>query len=84
MTDLTYAHDHLRDIANRSIAAQESFIRIVQDIADLDYQSARNIFNFYRAKRLIKYDNAMGRWSVKHGALLDRDTLEHTATHGEI
>ena len=82
MTQLDYAHDHLKDIARKSIAARDNLANTFCQIADITYDQANDLVQFYIRKKLVKLDLTNTRYTVKHGAYLDRDYIEHLAAHG--
>ena len=82
MSNLAYAHDHLKDIAEREFRAQENFIRMLLEFAELEYLEAERTFERMKRAKLLKYDAIMARYNVKHGMYLDRDFIEHVAFKG--
>lgn len=79
---LAYAKDHLKDIAEREFRAQETFIYILKEIAELEYLEAERAFERMKKAKLLKLDRVMARYEVKHGAYLDRDFVERVAFEG--
>lgn len=78
---------HYKDIAQRIVNAETSFIACMEDEYGLTEDEALRVFNLYMKERIIKIDAVMGSWTVKHGAFLDKETIrkalemtqEHTA-----
>jgi len=78
---------HYKDIAQRIVNAETSFIACMEDGYGLTEDEALRVFNLYMKERIIKVDAVMGSWTVKHGAFLDKETIqkavemtqEHTA-----
>jgi hypothetical protein len=78
---------HYKDIAQRIVNAETSFIACMEDQYGLTEEEALRVFNLYKKKRIIKIDAVMGSWTVKNGAFLDAETIqralemtqEHTA-----
>jgi hypothetical protein len=50
-----------------------AFVEVIENLGGLDHEDAVAVANFYIAKRLAKFDGM--RFTVKHGAYLDRDVL---------
>ena len=82
MTQLDYAQDHLKDIARKSIAARDNLANTFCQVADITYDQANDLVQFYIRKKLVKLDLTNSRYTVTHGAYLDRDYIEHLAAHG--
>ncbi len=72
---LKSAESHLRDIASRMESARENFIETAMELGDIDAAEATRLFGLYKKHRVIKLDLAMGRYTVKHGGWLDRQTI---------
>lgn len=79
---LDYAKDHLRDIAEREFRAQESFIRMLMDFAELQYLEAERTFERMKRAKMLTLDRVMARYTVKHGSYLDREIIERIAFEG--
>jgi hypothetical protein len=79
---LAYAHEHLKEIAEREFHAQESFIHMLKEFAELEYLEAERTFERMKRAKMLKYDGTMARYTVKHGAYLDRETIERIAFEG--
>ncbi len=77
-----YAEEHLREIARKSIEAEDKLASLFVSIADITEEQARGLVSLYQRKKLVKLDLCNARLNVKHGALLDRETIEHYAAHG--
>jgi hypothetical protein len=74
--------EHCKDIVRRQFEAQDNFIEILQNIADISKDQAVGVFDFMLRHKMVKLDTWMGRYSVKHGGMLDKDFIEHLALHG--
>lgn len=79
-----YAHDHLLEIAKSEFDARDALAELFVTIAQIEPAQASDLVNFYIRKKLVKLDRAMRRYTVKHGAYLDRDFIEHYVAHGLI
>jgi hypothetical protein len=79
---LDYANDHLKDIARKSIQAEDKLAALFVQIAGISTEQAYNLVAFYQRKKLVKLDLCNTRLNVKHGAYLDREYIEHCATLG--
>ena len=79
---LDYANDHLKEIARKSIEAEDRLAALFIQIAGITEEQARNLVAFYQRKKLVKLDLCNARLTVKHGAYLDREYIEHCATLG--
>jgi len=77
-----YAADHLKDIARKSIEAEDKLAELFVTIAGITQEQALNLVAFYQRKKLVKLDLCNARLNVKHGAYLDKDYIEHCATLG--
>ena len=77
---------HYRDIAQRIVNAENSFIACMEDDYDLTEDQALAVFNLYKKEKILKVDSVMGSWSVKHGAFLDKSTIQNAVkmTSGEL
>jgi adenylate cyclase len=82
MTDITYAQDHLNEIARKSLAADEKLHDLFIEIAGISSNEAYQLVNFYKLKKLVKLDLTNTRLTVKHGALLDKEVIDHIVAHG--
>ena len=82
MTNLAYAQEHLRDIAARSIKAQDDFIETLQQLGNITQEQAEGVFGFMQRHKMLKFDAWFGKYNVKHGAYLDQKFIEQLAIHG--
>lgn len=62
-----------RALGHRLGQAQLDFEEVIRDISGVTNKESREIFDYYHKHKIIKYSG--GRYSVKHGAYLDPDTL---------
>jgi len=63
------------DTARRAASAHANFVEVLAELGDIDEAAAHKVKNLYLRHRLAKLDIGIGRISVKHGALLDRDVI---------
>lgn len=68
---------HYKEIAQRLVNAENSFIACMEDEYNLTEDQARAVFNLYKQEKILKIDAVMGSWSVKHGAFLDKQTIKN-------
>lgn len=68
---------HYKDIAQRLVNAETSFIACMEDEYGLTQDEAVKVFHLYRKERILKIDPVMGSWTVKHGAFLDKETIQN-------
>lgn len=71
----------LRPMLQRGENARREFCSTVQRIAGLTDDEARHVLDVYLKLKLAKIDFGIGRVNVKHGALLDRETITRAATY---
>ena len=77
-----YAHDHLLDLAKAEFDARDNLADTFVTIAEIAPDRAQDLVSFYIRKKLVKFDRAMRRYTVKHGAYLDREFIDHAVLHG--
>lgn len=77
-----YAEEHLKEIARKSIDADNKLAALFQEIAEISEKQAFNLVNFYKRKKLVKLDLTNTSLRVKHGAYLEVEFIQHYATHG--
>ena len=77
-----YAQDHLHDIVKAEFEARDKLAELFVTIADIELDRANSLVDFYIRKKMAKLDRPMRRYSVSHGAYLDRDFIEFYATRG--
>lgn len=66
---------HYAAIAQRMVNAKLALIDTLAACGDLSKAEATKVADAYIAGKLVKADFVIGRYSVKHGALLDRDAI---------
>jgi hypothetical protein len=66
---------HGKEIVNRFVQAYEDFLDTLQNCGDVSREDAVKVFAVYKDNKVIKLDTWMGRYSVKHGAFLDKDVI---------
>ena len=76
-----YAQDHLKEIARKSIEAENKLAGMFMDIAGITSKQAFDLVDFYQRKKLVKLDLTNARLTVKDGAYLDADFIQHLAAH---
>ena len=66
-----------QDMAQRSINAQDTMIASLMECGDIALAEAEQVFAFYRKEKLFNTTAVyrMGRYEVKHGALLEKDVI---------
>lgn len=62
-------------MAKRAIEAETNFVATLREIADLSEADAQTVFDAYRKLGLVKRHLAIGRYTVTHGAFLDRENI---------
>ena len=77
MTNLSYATEHLHNIAGRQHRAHQEFVGALQSFGELSRPEAEKVLVFFKKKKLVKV--TIDRISVKHGAYFDRDFLQKVA-----
>jgi hypothetical protein len=77
-----YAEAHLKDMVQSEFDARDALAELFVAIAQITPAQASDLVDFYIRKKLVKFDRAMRRYTVKHGSYLDRDFIEHYAAHG--
>ena len=65
----------LRDIAQRQVDGDQNFVDVLMQLGGISKEEAQRVFETYKANGFVKRDAGSGRWSVKHGAHLDRDAI---------
>jgi len=75
-----YAADHLKDIARKSIEAEDKLAELFVTIAGITQEQAVNLVAFYQRKKLVKLDLCNASLNVRHGSYLDREYIELAAT----
>jgi hypothetical protein len=64
-------------IADRMINAIDTFLDMLEEISGCSHDEAVKVFNLYRDLKLVKLDAVIGRYSVKHGAYLDKEVIQN-------
>ncbi len=64
-----------RAIGTRLAQGEENFVDTLMERGGISRAAAERVFDYYRKHKLVKRDFASGVYSVKHGALLDRDVI---------
>ena len=77
-----YAHDHLLDLAKAEFDARDNLADLFIAIAEIAPDRAQDLVSFYIRKKLVKFDRAMRRYTVKHGVYLDREFIDHAVLRG--
>jgi hypothetical protein len=70
---------HFKEIAQRLVNAESDFVSILMDRGAVDAAAANKVFGLYVKHKLVKLDAFHGVYSVKHGGLLDRKTIQGAA-----
>jgi hypothetical protein len=79
---LDYAEEHLRELARKSLVAEDKLAAMFETIAGIAPDKARDLVAFYIRKKMVKLDLCNARYTVTHGRYLDADFIEHLALHG--
>lgn len=66
-----------RAVATRLVNAQQGFIDTVREILGCTQEDAEKVFGVYKDKKVLKLDVGIGRYSVKHGAFMEKDVLQN-------
>ena len=69
----------LKAMATRLANAQEDFLRTAMVKGCLTPDEARKVFHAYQKAKVLRFDPANSRYTVKHGAFWDSDTLNRAA-----
>jgi len=64
-----------RDVAQRLVNAERDFIGTVQKITGCTPEEGRKAFNTLHKLKLLTLELGVGRYTVKHGSLLDAAVL---------
>lgn len=76
---LAITAEHGRQIAERIVRAQTSFVEALQRQGEVSREDAEHVFAVYRRYRLVKLDAVQGVYRVKHGGFLDQDVIRRAA-----
>ena len=76
-----YAQDHLKEIARKSIQAEYDLADMFMLIGGVTEKQAFDLVDFYQRKKMVKLDLTNARLTVKHGAYLDAEFIQHLAIH---
>ena len=68
-----------KNMAARIVQAENDFLETLCSLGEISQDQAQAVFAHYKANGGIKLDAVIGRYSVKHGALLDRDLIREFA-----
>lgn len=72
-----------RDMAQRLVNAENSFIECVRRDTGFTQEQAETVMAFYVKHKLMKLDAVDGQFYVKHGAFLDADVLKRALKQAE-
>ncbi|MDF0506899.1 hypothetical protein POK33_39800 [Burkholderia cenocepacia] len=70
-----------KEIAQRIVNAEENFIETVQAITGCSRDEGAKALNTMRKLRVIKLDVGIGRYTVKHGALMGAEALRNAIAY---
>ena len=79
MTDTGNVARGLRAMAQRSVNAENAFVRYAMSNAGLTSDKALQVLDYYLKHKLVKLDVVMGTFKVQHGTFLDADVLQRCA-----
>lgn len=66
-------------IAIRAENARRAFVETLSELGGITKTEAERVADLYIRKKLAKTDFVLGRVHVKHGALLDRATIQEAS-----
>jgi hypothetical protein len=66
-----------KQIAQRIVNAENSFIEIVKNKIQCSNVIAYNILQYYKKEKILKIDPVMGTFQVKHGIFLEPNILKN-------
>ncbi len=66
-------------IATRGEAAYQSLLDALCELGEISRDDAKKVAALYQAQKIVKFDHVGGRFHVKHGAFLDRATIQYAA-----
>lgn len=69
----------LRDVAQRMVNAENNMIETIMERGGLDRAQAAEAFNTLQSAKGLKLDAVGGRYTVKHGRMMERDFLRKAA-----
>lgn len=67
--------DGTRQIAQRMVIAEETFVQTVQELTGCTREEAAKALTTMRKLRVVKLDSAMGRYRATHGAYMEPEAL---------
>ncbi len=68
-----------RDVAQRIVNAEESFLAFACETAQLTRPEALRALAAYRKAKVIKLDPIVGQFTFTHGAFAEADVLKRAA-----
>ena len=68
-------------IAQRTVNAEDAFIEMLGNMHNYSSVDAAKILRVYRKLKCVKLDAVGGRYTVKHGAFLDREVCDRALAH---
>ena len=66
-----------QDFTTRQQSGEISFAESVAQIAGVDQSEGLRLLDIYRSNKIVKFDASSGRYTVKHGAYLDKSQIIH-------
>jgi hypothetical protein len=69
--------EHFKEIASRQIRAYEGLVANLAGAGGIEESDAKSVADFYISHKLVKLDMWNGRYTVKHGGLLDKMTISN-------
>lgn len=69
-------HDQMQPIFQRMENAQTAFITDVMEQFGKTEQEATKVLAVFRKVKAVKYDAAMGRYDLVHGAFWEADVID--------
>lgn len=68
------------DASIRSAAGFDSFVESIKINGEIKQESAEKVAKFYIKNKLAKSDFSTGRYTIKHGALFDKDVIANAVS----
>jgi hypothetical protein len=78
-SEITGLINAVGDYVSTSFEAYRTFVITVMQLGELTEEEAEIVWVEYNKAKALKFDRVNRRYTVKHGALLDKDTLKNTA-----
>lgn len=73
----------MKEIAQRLVNAELGMLAKIEEYGQMSRNDARKVLKLYLKHKIVKLELGVGRYTVKHGAYLDRDTLRRALVEAE-